>query len=111
MVEQGTFNPKVAGSIPARPTSKAPAQGAFFVPPDDGKGRGDNESDNAPRPPRLHPASTLSPMDEKTLRETVAEAGFDPDAVIVNDMDEDEFIAIIPAPTDEEPWSDGESPR
>src|SRR6266566_1465095 len=27
LVEQGTFNPKVAGSIPARPTEKRPAKG------------------------------------------------------------------------------------
>ena len=29
LVEQGTFNPKVAGSSPARPTVKSPAQGRF----------------------------------------------------------------------------------
>lgn len=30
-------------------------------------------------------------------------AGFDPDEVIVNDMDEDEAIVLIPAPVEETP--------
>src|SRR5207247_3565951 len=31
LVEQGTFNPKVAGSIPARPTRGSPRSGGFLV--------------------------------------------------------------------------------
>ena len=31
LVEQGTFNPKVAGSIPARPTTESPRSGGFPV--------------------------------------------------------------------------------
>ena len=35
LVEQGTFNPKVAGSSPARPTSKLPPNGTYVHPPPD----------------------------------------------------------------------------
>ena len=52
LVEQGTFNPKVAGSIPARPIRERPAKRDLVILwLLDGRrtGQGDNESDNTSR--------------------------------------------------------------
>jgi hypothetical protein len=37
-------------------------------------------------------------MDETRLREKIAEAGFDPDEVIRDDMGEDEVEILLPRP-------------
>jgi hypothetical protein len=45
LVEQGTFNPKVAGSIPARPTLQNPQNAAFVAPTNPGPGNARKISD------------------------------------------------------------------
>jgi hypothetical protein len=43
-------------------------------------------------------------MDDATERREIEEAGFDPDEVLVDDMDEDEFIVVFRHGPDWRDW-------